>query len=134
MRPSLGRGNPGWSCMLPELVCCKYDTIFEEGGHRREVWVEVCSQGLQTQTLFKTCSLFANLFETGDFIFLCFFFACIIKSHFEINIMGLKSTADICLDQCQRVNRLPVSSVGRVLDCCVGGLGFEPQTGQHSGS
>ena len=24
------------------------------GGHSREVWVEVCRQGLQTPTLFKT--------------------------------------------------------------------------------
>ena len=69
MRLALGTDNPGWSCTLS--FCCrlrgKYDMISEcggGGGDRREVCVEVCSQGLHTLTAFKTCSLFANLFKT----------------------------------------------------------------------
>ena len=32
------------------------------------------------------------------------------------------------------LNRLPVSSMDRALDCCVGGRGFEPRLDQHSRS
>jgi len=39
-----------------------------EGGHSREVWVELCRQGLQN--LFKTnIAHFATLFKTGDTTF-----------------------------------------------------------------
>ena len=79
MRLALGTDNPGWSCTLPELVYCQTSQqIWHDiwgggggggGGDRREVCVEVCSQGLHTLTPFKTCSLFANLFKTWDLIF-----------------------------------------------------------------
>ena len=40
------------------------------GGLSREVWVEVCRQGLQTETLFKIeIAHLATLFKAGDTTF-----------------------------------------------------------------